>query len=98
MIVGAIGWPLLTFYLCRYPFRLSDQWASRCAILAFGVAGCVGIGFGDSSISLERAGRSTTMLFTIRNIVFAFPYAALALWLALRAFLRLRHERSTPTI
>src|SRR5436309_14988433 len=95
--VGAIGWPLLAFCLCRYSFRLSDQWTLRCTILAFGVAGVVAIGLGDSMISLERAGQSSASLFLVRGVVFAFPYTALAVWIGIRFFLRIRDDRSTPT-
>jgi|SRR5438874_1837590 hypothetical protein len=96
--VGAIGWPLLVFCLCRYSFQLSDQWTLRCAILAFGVAGIVAIGLGDSVISLQRVGQSSASLFLVRGIVFALPYVALAVWVGIRFFVRIRHERSTPTI
>ena len=98
ILVGALGWPLLTFVLCRYQFRVSNQWTLRLVIFTFGAAGVVAIGLGDSMVSLERTGRSAALLFLVRGIVFAFPYVALAIWLAIRTLIRIRHERSTPTI
>jgi hypothetical protein len=98
IIVGAISWPLLAFVVCRYQFRFGDQWTLRWTILFFGFAGVVAIGLGDSMVSLERAGRSNASLFLVRGIVFAFPYVALAVWLAIRSIRRFRHERATPTI
>jgi hypothetical protein len=97
-LVGAAGWPLLAFSLCRYQFRLGHQWTLRCVIFLFGLAGVAAIGIGDNMVSLERAGRSSAPLFLVRGIVFAFPYVALALWLAIRSIRRFRHERATPTI
>jgi hypothetical protein len=98
ILVGALGWPLLAFVLCRYQFRVSDQWTLRLVIFTFGVARVVAIGLGDSMVSLERTGRSGAPLFLVRGIVFALPYVALAIWLAIRTLVRIRHERSTPTI
>ena len=96
-LAGAAGWPLLTFILCRYQFRFGAQWTLRWTILFFGFAGVVAIGLGDNMVSLERAGRSSASLFLVRGIVFAFPYVALALWLAIRSIRRFRHERARPT-
>jgi hypothetical protein len=98
ILIGALGWPLLAFVLCRYQFRVSHQWTLRLVIFAFAVAGVVAIGLGDNMVSLERTGRSGASLFLVRGIVFAFPYVALAIWLAIRTLARIRHERSTPTI
>jgi hypothetical protein len=97
IIVGAAGWPLLAFSLCRYQFRFGDQWTLRWTILFFGFAGVVAIGLGDNMVSLEHAGRSSAPLLLVRGIVFAFPYVALALWVAIRSIRRFRHERATPT-
>lgn len=98
LLIGAVGWPLLAFTLCRYQFRFGDQWTLRWTILFFGFAGVVAIGLGDSMVSLEHAGRSAAPLFLVRGVVFAFPYVALALWLVIGSIRRFRHERSTPTI
>jgi hypothetical protein len=97
-LVGAAGWPLLAFTLCRYQFRLGNQWTLRWTILLFGFAGVLAIGLGDNMVSLERDGRSSASLFLVRGILFAFPYAAIALGLAIRSIRPFRHERATPTI
>jgi hypothetical protein len=98
VVVGAVGWPLLTSILCHYQFMLSGQWTLRWMIFVFGMAALAAIGLGDSMVSLERAGQSSASLLLMRGIVFAFPYLVLAVWIGIRFFVRVRHERSTPTI
>jgi hypothetical protein len=98
LLIGAVGWPLLAFTLCRYQFRFGYMWTLRWTILFFGFAGVAAIGLGDNMVSLEHAGRSSAPLFLVRGIIFAFPYVALALWLAILSIRRFRHERFTSTI
>jgi hypothetical protein len=98
VFVGAAGWPLLAFILCRYQFRFGRQWILRWTILLFGLAGVAAIGLGDNMVSQEHARQSSAPLFLVRGIVFAFPYVVVAVWLTIRSIRKFRRERSTQTI
>ena len=92
--IGALGWPLLTYVLWRYQLQLGDGRPLRRAMLAFVLTGLLATGLGDSMISLEHAGRSSAPLYVARGIIFAFPYIALAFWVAYRSILKIRAARS----
>ena len=100
LFIGVAAWPLLALVLCRYQLKLSIDRSGAWAIVCLVLSAFVGLGFGDSMVSLERARQwqSSARLFVVRGVVFAFSYFALAVWLAIRSILRFRPERSARAI
>ena len=93
--IGLFAWPILAFALGHYHFRLSLARALGYAFLCLLLSVYLGIGFGDSMVSMRGAGQSQSIprLFIISGIVFSLPYFLLAVWLAAASIRRFHRER-----
>ena len=94
--IGLFAWPILTFALARYHFKLSRSQAVWYSFLCLMCSVYVGIGLGDSMVSMQHAGQSRGIprLFIIRGIFCSLPYLLLAVWLAVASIRRFRFDRT----